>query len=141
MKYATCHPDRQHASLGLCNACYCRQRYAKNPLFRERVKAKRVRYYRAHREQERARALSYYERNAAEIIRKQCEYQRRLEVVEHRKEKARERQATRRELTGYRRKTRVQIVERPPKPAVIAVSDKEWWRDYEKPRRWLLEAA
>ena len=28
---ATCHPDKPHAGLGLCNACYRRQRYHENP--------------------------------------------------------------------------------------------------------------
>lgn len=33
----TCHPERKHLARGLCNTCYYRLRYRKEPEYRERM--------------------------------------------------------------------------------------------------------
>src|SRR2546430_7779055 len=61
---ATCHPEREHYSRGLCNPCWQRQRYQTDPVFRAkqlaRSRAGRRAYYLAHQEQLKQKARSYY---------------------------------------------------------------------------------
>ena len=45
---ARCHPERKHRTLGLCAPCYHAEYKRSNP---EKVKARALRYYQAHKEE------------------------------------------------------------------------------------------
>lgn len=53
MIFAKCHPDRKHAGKGLCNSCYCAQKYRTIPEHRRAINAKQQ----ARRSADKARSI------------------------------------------------------------------------------------
>lgn len=95
---ATCHPDKKHRALGLCDTCYVRKRYNERPRTRAVKAAIAARSYRKHAGAMRAKNLARYLRAHPNRVPR----------------------AVRIELAKVKRLA--------PKPKVIVPSVREWWR-------------
>lgn len=68
MRYATCHPDRQHQAKGLCSKCYDVARYKADP--EKRLEAPR-RWIKKHAEFNRQRATEWIKNNYTKHLERQ----------------------------------------------------------------------
>ena len=144
----TCHPERKHASGGLCSACYQRKRYQTCPEYRnarlghtrrrrkafyaanrERILIKQRAYYSMHRETEIAKAVA---RNRIRFHRDPASYQQMLK----------NRAAVRLVMRQRRKRTETPISELPRETPVGTPPDMEWYRTKvaDRPRAWLINA-
>lgn len=126
MIYAKCH-RRKHYAKGLCNPCYQRSR-CDHSKKRESAKA----YHGSHIDEIHERQRNYYRLNNESLRAKR----RARYVPRPRLFKAIKKLITR---SVRPRAKKVVTFERPPAPAVLAVSDKDWWKldEKDKPRSWL----
>lgn len=113
-RQATCHPDKKHRALGLCNNCYINSRH-RTPEGR----AARHDYY--------VRNKAMIQQRAARYYRDHKERQVKLAVVRTRKRRMR---------VGYQRP--VPKLSELPRETPVGSCDKDWWKPKDIPKRWKL---
>ena len=73
---ASCHPERLHYAHGLCHACYAKEKYVNDPVFREKTKESGKVYRQSNKDMAREASRKYYRLNRSARIAKAREYVR-----------------------------------------------------------------
>lgn len=124
-RQATCHPDRKHRSLGLCNNCYINARN-----HTPEGTAKRHDYYVRNKASIQAKAKANYQKNRPRLIA--------LATIRTRKA----RQAGTHKCSP--RMLKPKVVEKPvselPRETPVGTNDRQWWKptDKEIPNAWKM---